>query len=171
MPKKPHMCFDEYTAIPLHTGEIRYISCLKLGDVLADGSIVTATLKLSAQNTRMYYLNGVFVTGTHLVNHLYTWIPVESHPDSVPIPWYTSSLVYCVNTTSGKLSIKQDVYTDWDEMLTSDFVLSPNNTPVVLRDRIASIRDCKVGDILVDGNIITGIVSAVEGYHLYVDEK
>ncbi len=170
MPKKPHMCFDEYTSIHLRSGEIKQISSLIIGDVLKDGSIVTATLTLSAKNTRMYYLNGVFVTGTHLVKHWSTWIPVETHPNSIRIPWYTSPLVYCVNTTSGQLVIGEDVYTDWDEMLTSDFVLCPNNTPVVLRDRMVSIHDCKVGDILLNGNVITGIVNAIEGYHLYVDE-
>jgi hypothetical protein len=157
LPKKPHVCFDKYTAIKLSTGGYCPIFRLKLGEQLSDGSIVTAKLKLSVSKSEMYYLNGVFVTGSHLVKWKTTWIPVSNHPNSIKVPNYTKPYVYCINTTNGKITIGDMIFTDWDEMLEEDFSRKFPHSMVELRNGKKKMKDIEIGDILSDGKKVTGI--------------
>ncbi len=157
LPKKPHVCFDKYTAIKLSTGGYCPIFRLKLGEILADGSKVTAKLKLSVLKSEMYYLNGIFVTGSHLVKWKTTWIPVSNHPNSIKVPSYTKPYVYCINTTNGLIKIGDMIFTDWDEMLEEDFSRKFPHSLVELNNGQKKIKDINIGDILIDGQTVTGI--------------
>ena len=173
IPSKPHVCFDKDTRLSLLTGETIPINNVNIGDTLHDGAIITATMVLSIQNAKMFYLHNVLVTGSHLVHYNKTWIPVEDHPDSIHIPFYSSPYVYCVNTNTGILKIGSTTFTDWNEMLVDDFIKYPENFQVELNRGIVPITDCRIGDTLTDSRVITGIVTTISeswsgyAYHLY----
>jgi len=173
IPKAPHVCFDKNTRLILQNGESVTINNIKIGNVLLDGSIITATMILDISNAKMFYLNNVFVTGSHLVYYNNTWINVSDHPDSIYMDTYSEPYVYCVNTTTGILQIGSNKFTDWNEMMVDDFIKYPEYSLIELKHNIIPINKCKIGDILMDSRIITGIVITYNieekgyWYHLY----
>lgn len=179
--KKPHICFDKDTRILLKNRTFKYINELKIGDILSSGSKVTALLVLDSTNSKMYYLNNILVTGSHLVKYNNTWIPVESHPSSKYVSFYLQPYVYCINTSSGFIEIDDMIFTDWDEMLTNDFKPYPINTIITLphnNNIQVYIQNIKIKDIikynhLSDLYVVTGIATIeynnIKYYHLYTD--
>jgi hypothetical protein len=172
--KKIHICFDKDTQLTLTNGTSVAIQNIQIGNVLYDGSIITATMILGFEKTRMFYLNNVLVTGTHIVQYNNTWIPVEDHPDSIHLPDYSQPYVYCVNTDTGILRIGSNVFTDWNEMMVDDFITHSAHSLIELKDDVVFISQCKVGDVLMDTRIITGIVTTKGNidepgyrYHIY----
>jgi hypothetical protein len=158
IPSKPHVCFDKYTKIILSDNQIKPIYKIKVGDVLNDGSKVLSKIRLQKNGSTMYYLNGVLVTGTHLVKYQNTWIPVSFHPNSIEFLSYKRNTLYCLNTSSGIINISGNIFTDWNEMLDDDFIYIKKNTKVEMKDgRIISIQDVKLGDVLNSGKEVTGI--------------
>jgi hypothetical protein len=179
--KLPHLCFDQSTIIPMNSYKYKYIHELNVGDILRDGTtIVTAVLKLDSTSTKMYSLNNILVTGSHLVKYNNTWIPVSSHPNSIYLPMYVSNTLYCINTTSGFIELGDLIFTDWDEMLPNDFIPYPINTVVYLEPNIPiKIQNVKIKDIikfehLPNLYIVTGIVilvyNQIPHYHLYTND-
>lgn len=179
IPGKPHVCFDKYTQIKLVDGVVKPIYKIKLGDVLDDGSMVVSKLKVDVDKSVMYYLNGVLVTGTHLVKYKTTWIPVSLHPNAIEIPEYNRKVLYCLNTSSGLLHIMENEFTDWNEMLDDDFTYKKINTSIELIDGVVVPIQCvEIGDVLISGRVVTGLVKTfrmnsnawntkTKYYHLY----
>ena len=79
-------CFAEDTLIELlvtdndNKNTKKLIKDICIGDILKNGSKVTAILKCSAKEQNLYTLNNVLVTGEHRVFHLNKWIKVKDHP-------------------------------------------------------------------------------------------
>jgi hypothetical protein len=162
IPKKPHVCFDKHTNIKCLDNSTKPIYKIKIGDILADGSSVISTLKLDIGESVMYYLNGVLVTGSHLVQYHSTWIPVSFHPLAIMMPTYKRKKIYCLNTTSGKIRIGGNIFTDWDEMLDSDFTYNDKNTQIeLIGGEIHPIKNIMVGDVLRNGKVVTGIAKTL----------
>jgi hypothetical protein len=159
IPKVPHVCFDKDTRLELQNKKFVTIKNVKIGDVLIDGSIITATMILHISNAKMFYLHNVLVTGSHLVYYNNTWITVADHPESIHLSTYSEPYVYCVNTTTGMLQIGSNKFTDWNEMMVDDFVTYPECSMIELKNNIIPINQCKIGDVLMDSRIITGIVT------------
>ena len=160
----------------MKNGTFTYIKDLNVGDVLLSGTIVTAVLILDATFAKMYSLNNILVTGSHLVKYQNTWVPVDSHPNSIYIPTYLPNRLYCINTTSGFIEIGNMIFTDWDEMLPHDFNPYPINTIVTLYPDIpVKIQDVQMNDIIKDtldnSCMVNGIVTLIHNniihYHLY----
>ena len=80
LPKMPH-CFAGDTLITLNNNKQKKFKDLNIGDVLADGSSVTAFMKLSSQGQEFYNFNGITVTGNHSIYYK-DWIPISKHPES-----------------------------------------------------------------------------------------
>jgi len=109
-------CFDEDTVIATKSGG-KYISDIEPGDVLADGSKVTALFKLSSCNEDMYRYGNIVVSGTHkLMTPLGRCVSVSSHPNSVYIENYCKPYLYCLSTTSKVINIDGIIFSDWDEV-------------------------------------------------------
>jgi hypothetical protein len=87
-----------------------------VADVLSDGGIVTATLILDAREEDMYNLNEVIVSGTHAVKHNDKWIFVCDHPEAKLLEEYNEPHIYCINTTTKQLTIKNTIFVDWDDI-------------------------------------------------------
>lgn len=162
IPSKPHVCFDKHTQLILEDNTICPIYKIKIGDVLRDGSIVLSKLKLDKGDAVMYYLNGVLVSGTHLVKYYNTWIPVSFHPSAVKIPKYNKKTIYCINTSTGKIRLINNEFTDWDEMLDPDFSYNKKGTLVELMSgELLPIKEVKLGDVLKNGKVVTGFVKTI----------
>ena len=172
-------CFDENTPIETNKGT-KAIKDIKIGDKLKSGGWVTAIMKLSKENETIYNLNGIIVTGTHMVFHDdLGWIKVEEHPKRDIIKNYTSPFVYCVNTTSKMLHIGGELFLDWDETNITDIMGYCAQTNIEKTEDIHTfldggfvedtklelkngdtkkINDIKINDILSHGEKVLGIV-------------
>jgi hypothetical protein len=116
LPDVPRMCFDKDTPVVLLNKTTKPFCEVCVGDVLSDGGIVTATLKLDARGLTMYDLNGVIVSGTHAVKYNNKWVFVYDHPQAKLLDCYKEPYIYCMNTTTKQFTIKDTIFIDWDEI-------------------------------------------------------
>lgn len=110
-------CFVPDTEIVLKdTRRVRMLS-LKQGDVLSDGSIVEGVLyyKPDYTNESIYDLDGVKVSGSHLVNHEYQWMPVSKHPRAILTTIKATTLI-CLRTSTRNILINGLNFKDWEEI-------------------------------------------------------
>ena len=185
--KAAKKCFVDNTLIIMKGKDKKYISDIKVGNVLFDNSVVTGIMKLSAADQEIYYLDGVLVTGNHSVFlENVGWIAVEKHPDSIYQDNIKEEYVYCINTDTKTIKIGDNIYSDWDDLDDNDLAdLASNcckktplpnnftkkdinkyldagfdkNTTIELEDgRSILIKDIEVNDILRFGECVTGIV-------------
>jgi len=120
IPSNPR-CFDENTPIKTKNN-VKKIKEIRLGDKLLGGGVITAILKLSVEGEKVYKLNDVIVTGTHMIFHEKKgWILVSEHENSEEILNYNKPYVYCINTSTKMIKIKNDLFLDWDETNDADF--------------------------------------------------
>lgn len=182
-PGKPSNCFHKDTVIETKKGEIR-ISKLSPGDELADGDIVTGVFKTSGLENTFYDLDGVVVTGNHHVyNEEVGWNRVESDPRAIVIPNMKQEHVYCLNTQSKKIKIKNHVFMDWDEVDITDILTLKNKKYIYTKEDInfylnsgffkdtmiemgngekKKVQNLNVGEILKNNIKITGIVKSLD---------
>jgi hypothetical protein len=82
---KRRRCFSPETLVKLRSGKTVMMKNLKLGDVLNNGSIVDAVMKIKNENDPYYKLPGnILVTGTHYVKYGGKYIRVKDVPDAKP---------------------------------------------------------------------------------------
>lgn len=185
-------CFAPNTLLKLQTGHLIHIQDCKLGQILSDGGKITAILKLDANNLNMYNLHGVTVSGCHYVywQKQGIWIPVNQHPDAIPIQ-HNLDYVYCLNTTQKQIPIGTGIYADWDELYDPDvlsFVLNydkqigngfhqkpkkdtiyrefntcmDKNTPIWLYNyKTLPISNIHIGQRLINNTVVYGIVKSL----------
>ena len=92
-------CFSKDTTIMMKDGFCP-IKDVKIGDKLADGSTVTATMKFHCDGTeKVFILDGVVVSGSHLVYKDGKPIFVNECPSAEPFNGSINEL-YCLNTSS-----------------------------------------------------------------------
>lgn len=109
-------CFDENTMITCKSGNTARICDVEVGDTLLDGTIITAKMKVSAENLDMYSLTGIIVSGCHIVKYEDSWIPVSAHPSSEKVDKYEKPYVYCLNTSTKTIVMNDITFSDWDEI-------------------------------------------------------
>ena len=189
-PLKPKLslCFDENTKLFTQNG-IKKIKNIKVGEILNDGGMVTAIFKTISYPV-MFNLNGIIVSGDHYVYHN-KWIKVKNHPESFAI-FYEKRFLYCLNTTTKKIKIKNHVFLDWDELdekkikLISKYLKKQNkrleelhsvmdegynrHLMVKMNRGYKKISQIKPGEILNDGAKVLSLVK-VKGDDLYGKSK
>jgi len=183
-------CFDKNTHIALYNLTTKAIHDIKVNDILWDGSVVTAKMELSALDKTFYDLDGIIVTGDHSIFYK-EWIPVSEHPDSIKIDEYSEPLIYCLNTDTKTIKIKNHIFSDWDELDDTDLdqirTNCPHiptnfknrdihayfnsgltaNTPIRLQTgETKPICDIKVSDMLYYGERVRGIVEIENNINL-----
>ncbi len=169
---------DRKTVEPSVTTKIKDI---QVGDVLKNGATVTAKFKLGSTNVRMCNLHGTIVSDCHQVLYNSKWIPVIKHPDAIVLDKYDKPFIYCLNTESKCIPIGDDIYLDWDEIyekhlekIIFDKISYVNHksdihkyldggfyekTPIMMKNyTIKQIKDINIGDILLNGEIVYGVV-------------
>ena len=119
-------CFYPKTNVKLANGRVMEMQNLNLGDVLENGSIVRALMKVSNFTDESYYkierngVNGedIYVTGSHMIldNKTSKWIQVKDHCDAT----FVNSLVKpesfsCLITSDHKIQIGNETFWDWED--------------------------------------------------------
>ena len=119
VPSASHHCFDENTKLEMNDGTFKPILEIQAGDLLKNKNKVTAKLKLIRNTNQIYDLNGVIVSGNHIVFHEKTkeWVYVCNHEDAKLLSSYENPYLYCLNTSQKKIEIKDMIFVDWDEII------------------------------------------------------
>ena len=162
-------CFDENTIFTLNNGEKIKIKNLKLGDKLSDDSSIISLIKVTSKDLKMYNLNGIIVSESHIVKYNNKWIMVKEHPNSIQLEKYEEPYLYCINTDRKVFELNEILYTDWDEVYDETLIkynkLKIKQTGFKKSSKIKmnngiekNISDISIGDILFGENIVYGIV-------------
>jgi len=182
VPTMPKMkCFDEDTQIVLQDGSQKPISQIICGDILYNNSMITAIIKVDVDGSKMYNLNNIIVSDSHIVQFKEKWIPICKHPEAIKLATYNKPYLWCLNTTSKTIEISGHIFTDWDEIYDNDIMEVKNNKMHKTRDlkdihtyldggfdketcislidgSVKKISDVEIEDILENGEKVYGIV-------------
>ena len=110
-------CFSPETLVKLQNGRTVMMKNLKLGDVLINGSIVDAVMKIKNDNDPYYKLHGnILVTGSHYVKYGGKYIHVKDVPDAKPTG-KVDPVVYCLVTSDHKIPVGDYTFWDWEDNL------------------------------------------------------
>jgi hypothetical protein len=127
-------CFSPETSVKLHNGDTRPMKNLKLGDVLINGSIVEATLKIRNQNDPYYKLPGdILVTGSHYIKDGSTYKHVSKF-SKAEATTQIDDVVCCLVTSDHKIPVGDFVFWDWEDNLVPNHV-KQNTKVMTLRNR------------------------------------
>ena len=180
-------CFDPTTEIDLDNSTIK-IKNIKVGDILKDNTEVTGVIKIRSNGVEMYNYKDIIVSGSHLINEDGKWLRIEDSRLSYKIN-YKKKYIYCLSTSTAKISIKNQIYADYIETTNKELlhymynlILNKlnnhtdletttiktdetlyqwgvgGNTFINTLDGKKKIRNCKIGDVLSESDIIRGIV-------------
>ena len=123
--KKGGFCMAGETWIPVSPVPKRACQ-VQVGDVLHDGSRVTATMEMTGEGVSWYSVEGILLSGDHLVRGIDgEWHPVKEDPRACPLPQMERPRVYCFNTTTQcipvmGLSGQMVWFRDWEELSAED---------------------------------------------------
>ena len=172
-------CFDEETNIGLQDGSFKKIKDIHIGDNLLSykqsnnnkKNTVTSIFKVDASLSKMYSLEGILVSDSHLVKYNEKWIRVSSHPFAKKVAFYDKPFLYCLNTTSKVILVGEQIFSDWDEEIVKNVNVNDKNeiiglgggfhekTTIFLQDKNKKhISEINIGDILEKGEKVIGIV-------------
>jgi len=171
-------CFDKKTRFLMFDKSYKIIEDLKPLDVLVDGTIVTAKIKITSEELDMYNLNDIIISESHVIKYKDKWIHVKDHPEAIKLDNYKEPYLYCLNTSTKTINLNNIILTDWDEVygVSLEFLLNyksigkPENiskmvdqgyhpdTKIKLLKAEKSIEKINIGDILSTGGIVYGIV-------------
>uniref|UniRef100_A0A6C0DF41 Uncharacterized protein n=1 Tax=viral metagenome TaxID=1070528 RepID=A0A6C0DF41_9ZZZZ len=114
-------CFVPDTPIQMASGTTKPISEIKLGDQLAQNTVVEGLFVFDGSDSPLYSLDGIRVSGTHLVkDEQGSWRSVSSDPRAMPLE-ERSDRLYCLNTSSRQIPILNNkgiiqLFRDWEEI-------------------------------------------------------
>lgn len=112
-------CFGADTPVHMAHGIDIPISEVQIGDVLVDGGRVTA-VHTFAQTSPLYRLDGIYVTGDHLVwRNDGTLIPVYDH-ERAKVSKRKEKRVWCLTTTTRRIHCLGHTFADWEEIDAED---------------------------------------------------
>jgi hypothetical protein len=166
-------CFDENTIFKLNTGENMRIKDLKLGNKLIDDSVIISLIKVTSCDLKIYNLNGIIVSESHVIKYNNKWVMVKDHPNAILIENYNNPHLYCINTNKKVFELNENIYTDWDEVYDETLIkynkLNVKQTGFNSLSKVKmmngiekNISDVLIGDILFNGNIVYGIVELID---------
>ena len=115
------ICFSKNTN--LMSNGPKNVSEVKLGDTLDNCGEITAIIETTGKDVQLFDLEGIEVSGSHLVESGGKYIPVANDPRSKKIET-RSDILYCFNTTSNKIPVytpeKTIIFRDWEEISEDD---------------------------------------------------
>ena len=133
----------------MEDGSYKSIYNINVGDKLFNNGFVTSKMKLCAKNAEMYNLNGIIVSGSHMVQNGDKMIPVSIHPSSKIITNYSELYIYCLNTSTKEIIINDTVFYDWDEVTICDVltIFDTHNKNILLTNKtkdVLNITKCNL---------------------------
>jgi hypothetical protein len=119
-------CFHPKTRVKLEDGSVRYMDNLNLGDVLENGSVVRAVMKVGNFTDESYYVlkgkgtygENIYVTGSHMIldDASGKWIQVKDHPDAeLDTTQGKPSVFSCLITSDHRIQIGKKTFWDWED--------------------------------------------------------
>ena len=126
-------CFAPETAIQLKNGTTRQMKNLELGDVLVNGSIVEATMKIKNHNDPYYKIGDIHVTGSHYVKDGNVYKQVRNFSKAEPTD-KVAKVVCCLVTNDHKIPVGDFVFWDWEDNLVPNHIQQPSKV-TTLRNR------------------------------------
>ena len=119
-------CFSGYTKVKMASGENMCIKDISLGDELAGGTLVDATMQIkNRSNDPFYRFNStelgdcVYVTGSHYIHHDDKYIFVRDHPEAV-LTDKCDDILYCLVTSDHTIPVGEFKFWDWEDNLISN---------------------------------------------------
>lgn len=123
-------CFSENTQVLVkeNNKEIKkYVKDIKIGDELANNcGKITAIIQMNGLNVDLYNINGIIVSGSHLVLGIDSiWKSVSSDERAKKV-LDKSDILYCFNTTTHNIPVfspelnKIIMFRDWEEIEDND---------------------------------------------------
>ena len=187
-----YVCFSGDTLVRTKYDGVVKMSEMYLGQELYDNSIVTAFMKSSSIGCDIYNIDGIIVTGTHLVfEPTRGWVQSCNHSRSIPVADFSDEYVYCIGTNSKEIRIGEHIFMDWDEIndeelselywnpelsipLPKDFTkydmhtyletgLHPDTIVYLYDGSKVHLKDVKVEDKLLYGETVKTIVTIQSG--------
>ena len=114
---KRRRCFSPETLIKLQNGDEVAMKDLKLGDVLVNGSVVKATMKIKNDNDPYYKLPGsIHVTGSHYIKDGDKYVQVKDFLGA-ELTTQTDPVVSCLVTDDHKIPVGDFIFWDWEDNL------------------------------------------------------
>lgn len=115
--RRRRRCFSPETLVKLQNGDEVAMKDLKLGDVLVNGSVVKATMKIKNDNDPYYKLPGsVHVTGSHYIKDGDKYVQVKDFPGA-ELTTQTDPVVSCIVTDDHKIPVGDFIFWDWEDNL------------------------------------------------------
>ena len=135
-------CFAPETNVQLKNGTTRQMKNLELGDVLINGSIVEATMKIKNQSDPYYKIGDIHVTGSHYVKDGNVYKQVRNFSKAEPTD-KVDKVVCCLVTSDHKIPVGDFMFWDWEDNLVPNHIQQPSKV-MTLRNR--SKNTSVVGD-------------------------
>ena len=176
-------CFDEDTSILMADGTHKKVSQLKPCDLLSgkEPVTVTAIIKIATTGSKIYNLDGILVSDSHIVKYASIWVPVSLHPRATLVTDYKKPYLYCINTSNKIIKIGDHIFTDWDEIYENTLTMVKKNvlqnvsknedihryldggftsdTLILLANKDKrEISNVIIGDVLANGETVYGVV-------------
>ena len=179
-------CFPGNTILLTDKGP-KMIKDIKIGDIIKSNinSTVTATFVFYAKGQPMVKIGSTIVSTNHYMIHDDKIIKAIQHPDAVKIEDCDSDL-YCLNTDNNRIPINGLSFLDYDETAEGDketmnyiegrvnacyinkeYLFTEycpavdENTYIKTTDGDKMAKDIKIGDTLVTGSDIIGLIRKV----------
>lgn len=115
-------CFSPGTQIMLKDGTSLSIEKIKVGMELQTGDIVEDIIQMDGTTTYLYNLNGVHVSGSHLVRNAENtkWISVADD-SRAQLTNKKEQILYCLNTSAHNIPVcsqtsERIIFRDWEEL-------------------------------------------------------
>lgn len=109
-------CFHPETSIRLDNGTSVCIQDIQPGDIIHNGSVVEASMRIINSSEKYYLVGDVYVTGSHSIKHNNMFIKVRDFPDAVPTE-IIGDVLYCLITSDHLIQIGEYTFWDWEDHL------------------------------------------------------
>jgi len=163
-------CFDKDTILEMVDGKYKKIIDINVGDMLANRTMVTAKMKVLSEDLRMFTLNNVTVSESHIVLYQGHWIPVRDHPLAQELSEYSEPFLYCLNTSSKEIIINDITFTDWDEIYDTTLTKVVNAIPqnIFIKDEV--FKKANIHRHLDDGFEANTIIYLADGSKKHIKD-
>ena len=124
------LCFHPSTKIKLNNGKIIKIKDVEHGDILKNGQVVYATMKIKNDSilndnfiSKLYEFNNsdaltngekILVSGSHLVKYNEEFIQAYHHPNAKAVTKNSKTLI-CLITNDHTIPIGDYIFGDWED--------------------------------------------------------
>lgn len=169
MPGAP-TCFAENTKVEMNDGSYKNIQNIKPNEILKNNNKVISTFKCLSKFEKFYKINNTILSGSHYILINNNPILVSDYKNAISVT-YNNEYTYCLSTERKEIEVDENIYLDFDDIKSEKYRKLHNlnknvdcgfreNTQIKMLDGSnKSIKNIKLGDILLDNNIVLGVVT------------